>query len=348
MTESSDRTNNLPKTITFYQKANLLLRLAIITALLWPAFAIGSGVLLTPANAQTLVPLVTLSPLIPMVLFLLGAPYRYFLIAQDPDAKIGFRWAAAFIGVELAIGVYFAVIPVSNDPGLTPLLVLTASAIFFLRLAQVARWLRFLLVLLLIGITVIFIVGGRERIQAVFNSPNRVPVVRVPAQPQPLPHETGAQRRDVSPTTEPAAHTPVATQPAKAIPPITAGPVAVVKDADNYEFGFWPCRRVAAAVHCVGYVKNEYTEGATVWLTLSGLSDDQRNQYQAQSWSVYGGDCGTHPCYATLRAQESHNLSLKVDGVIPTAQSLTVSFHLSGGWRALGDVSLVVPITNLR
>jgi len=185
MTPTTDSTTNLSKTIVFYQKANFLLRIATISALLWPVFAIATAILLKPSNAQTVVPLVTLSPFLPMVLFLLGAPFQYFLIAQDPDAKIGFRWAIALIAVELSIGVYFAVIPVSNDPGLTPLLILIASALFFLKLAQIARWLQILFVILLMLITTIFVAGGRERIQAALNSPNRVPIIRVPPQAPP-------------------------------------------------------------------------------------------------------------------------------------------------------------------
>lgn len=193
MTPTTDSTTNLSKTIVFYQKANFLLRIATISALLWPLFAIAAAVLLKPSNAQTVVPLVTLSPLLPMVLFLLGAPFQYFLIAQDPDAKTGFRWAIALIAVELSIGVYFAVIPVSNDPGLTPLLVLIASALFFLKLAQIARWLQILFIILLMVITTIFVGGGRERIQAVFNSPNRVPIIRVPPQAPPSVHSAPVQ-----------------------------------------------------------------------------------------------------------------------------------------------------------
>jgi hypothetical protein len=285
MTETSDRTNNLPKTVAFYQKANLVLRLALITAVLWPAFAIASAVLLTPSNAQTIVPLVTLSPLVPMVLFLLGAPYKYFLIAQDPDAKIGFRWAAALIAVELAIGVYFAVIPVSNDPGLTPLLILTASAIFFLRLAQIARWLRFLLALLLIGITIVFLGGGREKMQAAFTSPNSVPIIRVPPQPPSSPHEARVQT-DSSETTSVASSL---RQPRPFRPDwANAQQLAM----EQFVFKAAPCIPRAAELHCFFLVTNkgEQVEAEIdsihcPWSDLNStrMIDDQGVEYRASS-----------------------------------------------------------------
>lgn len=363
--------NNLPKTVAFYQKANFVLRIALITAILWPAFGIVTALFLTPHNAHAIVPLIMLSPLVPMFLLLIGAPFQFYLLWHDPDAKVGFRWLFALIGVELAIGIYFAVVPVANDPGLTPLLILGASALFFLRLAQITRWLRVLITLLLIAITVIFIGGGRRKMQAELTPSRDVPVIRLPP-PQATPterHPAAPTRAATSaptatPTVVPASDQnisknaaltqqtslpPPQPEPAKVIPPITSGPVAVTKDADNYEFGFWPCRRVAAAIHCAGYIKNEYSDYVTSALALSNITDNQGNHYEAQSWGIAYSTCPPgSPCNLALQPQQRQDIKLKVDGVVPSAKLLIVAFYMTLGYDQSTYFSVAIPISAVQ
>jgi len=79
MTETrTPNPDTFSKTVDFYQKANVILRIALFVAVLWPLAAIGTALFLTPENAQTIVPLVTLSPLVPMFLFILARPSASF------------------------------------------------------------------------------------------------------------------------------------------------------------------------------------------------------------------------------------------------------------------------------
>jgi hypothetical protein len=282
MTETrTDAAPNFSKTITFYQKANLILRIALFAAVLWPLMAIATALLLTPYNAQTIVPLVTLSPLVPMFLFVVGAPFKFVLLWQDPDAKTGFLWLAALIAVELSISVYFSVIPVSNDIGLVPLLILTASALFFLSIAKIAHWLRLLLSLLIIAITAIFILGGRTKIKAEFQQVSRVP------SPASVP-------RSQNPPAVAAATQP--TQAANEVPRVPPQPKPFQPDwtntqrltVEDFIFDAAPCILRAANLHCFFRVTNLGNNvGAEIdnhdWneSNATRMVDDQGNVYVA-------------------------------------------------------------------
>lgn len=440
MNDPSDSTSNLPKTIAFFQQANAILRVALITAVLWPIFAIFTALRLTPYNAQTVTPLVTLSPLVPMFLFLLGAPFKYALtIAKDPDAKVGFRWVAAFIGVELAIGVYFAVIPVSDDPGLTPLLILAASAIFFLRVAQTARWLRWVLALFLVGVTFIFILGGRKRFEGQFENtlsppqtagqsnaiassasanntrevireaicPGATPIdysqftgtlftvdlrpdcfsgfidlpnawwrgwhttfvsspadswisfwfkgyrrpdgpfpagnrTQFPHHPMVLRVEGRGQVRFSHSTSSTSQATPPSPRPDAGVAaavvqsstpsgPITSGPVAATKDADVFHFGFWPCRRAAAATFCEGFLENESSQEAYEGVLPSDVKDNLGNDYGFEKFTINSFSCFGRRggCWPSVGSKDSQRIKFQVDGVVPQARSLVLYIHLT-------------------
>jgi hypothetical protein len=156
--------NRLAALVALHDQANLALRVAITVAVLWPFGAVSTAVFLRPSNAQTIVPIIELTPLASLLLVIIAAPFAFTVLFTNPLAKQGFLWLCALVGVELSIGVYFAVVPVSNDPRLIPLLILSACAVFFLRIARYAQWLIVLLTLLIIGTTVIFIAGGRAKL----------------------------------------------------------------------------------------------------------------------------------------------------------------------------------------
>lgn len=87
------------------------------------------------------------------------------------------QWICTLVGAELALGFYFAVVPVANDPKLVFLVVLAAATIFFLSFGvqgKLASAVKFLLALFLIGATVVFYMGGREKIQKKINGENAI------------------------------------------------------------------------------------------------------------------------------------------------------------------------------
>ncbi len=75
-------------------------------------------------------------------------------------------------GVTTALSIYMIVVPVENDPKLVPLLVLAGVGFAFINLGHwhsgVFRKARVFLALLLIGLTVVFLTGGRDSAAAFF------------------------------------------------------------------------------------------------------------------------------------------------------------------------------------
>lgn len=160
--------SNLTKTHAFYEDANNILRVAVILTLVWPLFAVLASVYLSPKNAQMIVTLIGLSLIVPVFVFIVGNPFQYFLYVQDPDIRTGARWIAGLLGAELSLVIYLYIVPIRDDPSLVPLLILVSFALFFFSLAHMVSWLRVLLAALLIGITIVFVLGGREKIRAAF------------------------------------------------------------------------------------------------------------------------------------------------------------------------------------
>lgn len=85
------------------------------------------------------------------------------ILAAVHVSRSGIQWLATILGTELLLSVYFTLVPVHNDPGLLPLLLLVAAAQLFLALGiqtghtgavQTALW------ALLAVITVAFFAGG--------------------------------------------------------------------------------------------------------------------------------------------------------------------------------------------
>lgn len=179
-----DSTEPIVALLTLYEKANVVLRFAILIAVLWPFSVIATAMALKPSTAQTVVPIVDLVPLAAVFLLILGVGFGAVTLLGNPSARKGLKWLAGFIGVELTIGVYFSTVPVSKDIGLIPLLILASLALLFLRVGGIAGILTKALALLIIAITFIFIFGGRKRVEKqveyALNPPHQVPATEVP------------------------------------------------------------------------------------------------------------------------------------------------------------------------
>ena len=154
---------NFANLLLLFERGGFIFRIALLTVLLWPAAALVTALFLTPENAQTVVPIVSLSPLAPIVLLLLAMPFTFLVLWQDPATRIGLYWLGGLIGVELSVGVYFSLIPVSNDIRLVPILILVAFAVFFLKAVRILPSLAAIFSFLLIIFTIIFVMGGRAK-----------------------------------------------------------------------------------------------------------------------------------------------------------------------------------------
>ncbi len=138
---------------------NLWARLAIIIVASWPVAVTFAALIGWPALTAT-VALLPLAAIIfglialidPLVIGAIGAVWPRFLKAL-----------ALVIGTELAIGVYFAAVPVASDRGLVPLALLLLLAILFLAMSGKVKGVISALVAAFVILTGIFLLGGREK-----------------------------------------------------------------------------------------------------------------------------------------------------------------------------------------
>lgn len=323
---NQEPTNNtssdpLPELLAFYQNANLLLRIALFTALFWPLAVIVAAILFAPHVAQTVVPIVDLVPLVAIFFLLIGTPFALAVILQKPAARRGFLWLAAAIGVELSIGVYFSTIPVSKDAGLVPLLLLTALAIFFLRVGGIARWLVRIFAFLVVAITIVFLLGGRNKalnsVEKTFKEMNEVPSASAhnPVEPssgstsihqtaEPVSGSTavtGGQQTNNAPVPTLAATPahPIVSVSGAPPPPKPFRPnwkLSMRASAGSSIFDVPPCIRRASDVYCFFRVTNTgpaidaqviwtLPQGFMTWQT-SRLVDDQGHEYAPSGGSL--------------------------------------------------------------
>jgi hypothetical protein len=196
----SDSAEALTGFLTFYEKANSALRIALLIIVLWPFSVVVAAIALDPATAQTVVPIVDFIPAAAVFFLIIGAPFGFMVLWRDPIAQKGLIWFIGLMGIELAVGVYFSTIPVSKDVGLVPLLILAAFAMLFLRIGRIAGFLTKILALLIIGITLIFVFGGRKRVEKqienAINAPRNVPIFERPPH-EGTPHPNSGQFEDV-------------------------------------------------------------------------------------------------------------------------------------------------------
>jgi hypothetical protein len=115
--------------------AGRLIKLALGLALVWPLAIIGFGTF-PHEIARILVPIETLAPFVCLIAAIFAMnPFRLALgtaaILTPPARKFLFK-LSSIIGIELVLGIYFTVVPVSNNLSYLPLLVLLLVSFLFL------------------------------------------------------------------------------------------------------------------------------------------------------------------------------------------------------------------------
>lgn len=147
---------------------NFWLRVAILIVASWPVFAAFAAFSASPAFTAA----VALLPLFAGVLVLLLAFDPLFLAALG---TFGFGRSVlavlgTIIGAELAIGVFFSLVPFGRDPQLVipALLVMAALAFFFV--SGVKGRVVTVLMMVLMGITAVLFLGGRGEVERKLSS----------------------------------------------------------------------------------------------------------------------------------------------------------------------------------
>src|SRR3972149_10329301 len=134
----------------------------ILLIVCWPLFlaliaTIGAGTAITS--------LLALIPFFAIVAGVAAYPVISAALVYFNKSRNILGWIAAIIGTELVIGAYFSALPLSNDRGLVPLLILVIAALVLLSLAKKLAFVRSILWIALIILTAIFIFGGREEVK---------------------------------------------------------------------------------------------------------------------------------------------------------------------------------------
>ncbi len=146
-----------------WNTGNRWARWAIAIIVLWPFLL----VVIALAGIPLLTSLLALLPIVSVLLLLLAFldPLLVAALGTFHKGRIVLRWIATIIGMELVTGVYFSMVPVWNDPGLVPLLILVIIAILFLSLGiqgKLTKKTVAILAIIVVILTAIFVFGGRD------------------------------------------------------------------------------------------------------------------------------------------------------------------------------------------
>ena len=163
-----------------WDTGNFWIRLAVVLILVWPVLftlAVLGGVrgdmavalVLMPAGALILL-LLVIPPMLLVLLATVPFPFPSRKERAGPQGEKreqAFRKALKFLtliaGIETAIGVYVAGVPVWNDPGLILWLLAITVVFVLLWLGGVRhKWLTLSFVVAILAITATFFLGGRE------------------------------------------------------------------------------------------------------------------------------------------------------------------------------------------
>jgi len=156
-----------------WRTGNYWLRLGVLALTVWPLFLI---ILATAGLSGTAI--ATLAVVVPVValgIILLKWPLVTVFASSDKDGRrvLGVIFTIAFM--ELGVGIFLALVPVSDSPGLVPIFVLVAVALGLLTLARMTlgkekfKWTRRLLILVLAVMTLNFL-GSSEVVAGVLEN----------------------------------------------------------------------------------------------------------------------------------------------------------------------------------
>jgi hypothetical protein len=150
--------------IVLWNTGNRIARAAILLIVLWPVL-VGVVALM---GSPTITSIVALMPIAAIAFSIVAAldPIVIAVVAAFKKGRTVLTWIATIIAAELVLGVYFSIVPVWNDRGLVPVVVLVAVAIFFLAVGtkgKIQKTAISAMTLIIIILTIIFFLGGRDK-----------------------------------------------------------------------------------------------------------------------------------------------------------------------------------------
>jgi hypothetical protein len=144
--------------------------------LVWAFVMIGVAMFCPPHAAHTVIPILALVPIlllgwfitewtsIAIIIAIAAVPQstpgigKVFGLVQTAIKKV-----VTVLVVEMILGIYLSLVPISKDPGLVPLLLLVAITLGIVSMILGKGWVRSLLIILLLGLTIVFFLGGRDK-----------------------------------------------------------------------------------------------------------------------------------------------------------------------------------------
>jgi len=149
-----------------WKTGNLWARWAIALTAGWPPVLALVGMI----GVQPLTAFLGLIPVVALVFVLVAwtDPLVIPILAITQGGRTGLQWISTVLAGELLLGVYFALVPVSAEPSLVPLLLLASAALLFLSLGvkfQGHGFVRAALIVLILAITAAFVAGGSDQLK---------------------------------------------------------------------------------------------------------------------------------------------------------------------------------------
>jgi TonB family protein len=158
----------------WWRTAQLGINRLLKMILVWPVAMVACA-MWSSSIAQKVVPILALMPVFFFLYFMLKfvnpATVGMFAIprARELVQKVA-RQVGILVAAECGLGLFLWFVPISNDRWLAPVLLLAVLAFLGLKLADVAGGIRAVLALLIVGIAVVFILGGRNKLDGLAKS----------------------------------------------------------------------------------------------------------------------------------------------------------------------------------
>ena len=157
--------------VALWNTGNRIARATILFIVLWPILVCVVALM----GSSTATSIAALIPVAAIAFSIVAAldPIVIAVIAAFKKGRAVLTWIVTIIAAELVLGVYFSIVPVWNDRGLVPVVVLVAVAIFFLAVGtkgKIQKTAISAMTLIVIILTIIFFLGGRDKAAGKFES----------------------------------------------------------------------------------------------------------------------------------------------------------------------------------
>jgi hypothetical protein len=137
-------------------------RIAVLAVVV--LLAMFAAAMLVPQDLQvTVVPILALIPLAGLLFLAIKRPTLVAIAATAEIGRKAIRAVSLALAADLIFGIYLSLVPISNDRGLVPLLVLVLVTIVLLRIGNAPAFISVLMIILAVAISVVFFIGGRDQ-----------------------------------------------------------------------------------------------------------------------------------------------------------------------------------------